>query len=629
MRDVRSVRVGFGIALVLVGSNDGDDYPLAVRYALPYAEIVDDGSSVFVLGNPPTDPGELDPGPLAVAVTLDGHELRTAPRTPPGPAAAIARLAASGHGVPPGAFVLTGWLAELENVEPGFAAADLGPAGRVSFRIAEPGSPIADDRPPWGETIGPAEDQAPFSIGPFVDIYDPADGEREPWCLNDHCLAKGPDGLWHVFGITHPKPYNHALDPGTRLAHATAESLEQRGWHKEPFALTADPSRFDEHLLWAPHVVERDGTFHMFVCVGAASGNLFSIRRYESDDLWSWRRTDAPPVVVDGVEARDPMVLRDGDGWILYYTATEQPDGGRFVVAAVTSRDLVNWSSRRIVFTHPRAGAFGGPTESPFVVRRGPAYYLFVTDDEIVHVYGGRDPFSWSAEDHVFAYRGRACEIVRDETGTWFISHVGWELGGLALARLEWHDGHDDGPFPIPCALTRTATPDRLRNRFMKSVSHVSRERATIGDVAARAEVSPATVSRVLNGVENVQEEYRRRVLAAIEELDYGPTGWPATFGAAGSRCSAWWSRTSRTRTSPKRCGRSRTRRSTAATGCSLCNTDESPDKQREYLKLLAAERVAGVILSPSQADAAEVGAAAGPGHGGRGLRPRGDRPPS
>jgi Glycosyl hydrolases family 32 N-terminal domain len=449
VRDTRSVRVGFGIALVLGGPDDGTTSAPAVRYALPYAEILEDGTQAFVLGNPPADPGALDPGSVPVTVTLDGRDAPLASRTPPDPAAAIARLAATGDAVPPGAFVLTGWLAELKDVEPGFAAADLGPAGRVSCRIAEPGSPAADDRPRWGETVGPHREQAPISIGAFVEIYEPQDAGGEQWCLNDHCFVKGPDGLWHVFGITHPKPYNHALDPGTRLAHATAGSLDQRGWRQEPFALVADPSEFDEHLLWAPHVVERDGTFHMFVCTGAASGDLFAIRRYESDDLWSWRRTQTPPAVVDGVEARDPMVLRGDDGWIMYYTATERPDGGRFVVAAVTSDDLVNWSARRIVFTHPRPGAFGGPTESPFVVRRGPAYYLFVTDDEIVNVYAGRDPFRWSVEDHVFAYRGRACEVVRDETGAWFVSHVGWELGGLAIAPLEWRDGFNDGPFSI------------------------------------------------------------------------------------------------------------------------------------------------------------------------------------
>jgi DNA-binding LacI/PurR family transcriptional regulator len=38
-----------------------------------------------------------------------------------------------------------------------------------------------------------------------------------------------------------------------------------------------------------------------------------------------------------------------------------------------------------------------------------------------------------------------------------------------------------------------------------------------------------------------------------------------------------------------------------------LCNTDEDPVKQRDYLGVLAAERVAGVILSPTNGRAAEV----------------------
>ncbi len=38
-----------------------------------------------------------------------------------------------------------------------------------------------------------------------------------------------------------------------------------------------------------------------------------------------------------------------------------------------------------------------------------------------------------------------------------------------------------------------------------------------------------------------------------------------------------------------------------------LCNTDEDPDKQRDYLGVLAAERVAGVILSPSDGRAREI----------------------
>src|SRR5215210_7832906 len=46
----------------------------------------------------------------------------------------------------------------------------------------------------------------------------------------------------------------------------------------------------------------------------------------------------------------------------------------------------------------------------------------------------------------------------------------------------------------------------------------------TIADVAARAGVGEATVSRVFNGHPNVADPTRERVLAAIRELDYRPS---------------------------------------------------------------------------------------------------------
>jgi DNA-binding LacI/PurR family transcriptional regulator len=141
----------------------------------------------------------------------------------------------------------------------------------------------------------------------------------------------------------------------------------------------------------------------------------------------------------------------------------------------------------------------------------------------------------------------------------------------------------------------------------MKSIYPSGEGRATIGDVAARADVSPATVSRVLNGVENVQEEYRRRVLAAIEELDYEPNRLASNLRR--SRVAMVGVVVSDIE-NPHFTEAVRAVEDAAfARGYRVlvCNTDESSDKQREYLKLLAAERVAGVILSPSQADAPEV----------------------
>lgn len=46
---------------------------------------------------------------------------------------------------------------------------------------------------------------------------------------------------------------------------------------------------------------------------------------------------------------------------------------------------------------------------------------------------------------------------------------------------------------------------------------------ATIRDVAKRAQLSVATVSRALNGLDNVSEHARERIAAAVEELGYVP----------------------------------------------------------------------------------------------------------
>lgn len=46
----------------------------------------------------------------------------------------------------------------------------------------------------------------------------------------------------------------------------------------------------------------------------------------------------------------------------------------------------------------------------------------------------------------------------------------------------------------------------------------------TISDIAKRAKVSPATVSRVLNNSGYVKEETRHRILAAIKEMNYTPS---------------------------------------------------------------------------------------------------------
>src|SRR5712692_7644535 len=81
------------------------------------------------------------------------------------------------------------------------------------------------------------------------------------------------------------------------------------------------------------------------------------------------------------------------------------------------------------------------------------------------------------------------------------------------------------GP-PVVVTSIAMTKPSRRRRRPRAALSRRQPERAsiaTITDVAARAGVSVATVSYVLNETRKVRPETERRVLSAIRELSYSP----------------------------------------------------------------------------------------------------------
>jgi LacI family transcriptional regulator len=119
-------------------------------------------------------------------------------------------------------------------------------------------------------------------------------------------------------------------------------------------------------------------------------------------------------------------------------------------------------------------------------------------------------------------------------------------------------------------------------------------------DVAELASVSPATVSRVLNGDPTVGAPYRRRVVQAVEELNYRPNRLArnlrvqrtATIGVVVSDIeNPHFSET--VRAVEDAAFRQGYR-------VLVCNSDESSEKQTAYLQTFADERVLGVIISPS-----------------------------
>ncbi|WP_150291949.1 LacI family DNA-binding transcriptional regulator [Sphingobium estronivorans] len=121
-----------------------------------------------------------------------------------------------------------------------------------------------------------------------------------------------------------------------------------------------------------------------------------------------------------------------------------------------------------------------------------------------------------------------------------------------------------------------------------------------IKDVARVAEVSPATVSRVLSG-RSVDPAMKERVLAAVQSTGYRPNLAARRLRSKHSNTIALIVADIR---NPFFTAVSRTVEDIAyARGqrVILCNTDEDPAKEAMYLQLMQEERVTGVILAPTR----------------------------
>ena len=125
----------------------------------------------------------------------------------------------------------------------------------------------------------------------------------------------------------------------------------------------------------------------------------------------------------------------------------------------------------------------------------------------------------------------------------------------------------------------------------------------TIRDVAKIADVSPITVSRVINDSNYVSEATRGRVEAAIKELGYVPNMLGPSLRFKQTMTLAlvltditnpFWTTVARGVEDVAQ-----------ANGYStiLCNTDESEEKQDQYLQMLLRRRVDGIILVPACSD--------------------------
>ena len=130
---------------------------------------------------------------------------------------------------------------------------------------------------------------------------------------------------------------------------------------------------------------------------------------------------------------------------------------------------------------------------------------------------------------------------------------------------------------------------------------------STIRDVAKLAEVAPITVSRVINNSDYVKQETRERVENAIAKLGYIPNTLGLSLRSKQTMTIAvvitditnpFWTTITRGIEDIAQANGYLT---------ILCNTDESEDKQEQYLQMLLRRRIDGILLVPASSNQAPI----------------------
>ncbi|WP_438036550.1 DUF2961 domain-containing protein [Sorangium sp. So ce204] len=308
---------------------------------------------------------------------------------------------------------------------------------------------------PWSERgytlrffSGPPTPQ--LTQGPAVEIFDSENLPGGPFYVNDHSMIQLADGRWILTGIFHREPYRP--DDEREFVLATAPGPGPVSWMGSVSpSLTLAPERSsihalsDERWIWAPHVVrDRDGSLVMIFHVGTHDPDRSGFRIARSRDGFTWSR-EGGTLFEDICVARDPMLARLGDLWVVYYTRCASIASPLSGVAYRTSLDLFHWSPPAMALTLGPETAMrnSGYTESPFVFERKGWFYLTLTsypvDYDATFVYRSRSPFAFPPRA-VARLRAHAAEWVAEggdfASGRLFFTHAGAGKGGVFLQEL-------------------------------------------------------------------------------------------------------------------------------------------------------------------------------------------------
>lgn len=267
-----------------------------------------------------------------------------------------------------------------------------------------------------------------MNVGKFKMLY-------ESEYILDHCVVYDEaTKKWHMFGI-------HGDQKS--FIHLTSDTLTGTNWKREEDFTYNDGSL----EIWAPHIIRNDNKYWMFYTV---VGNPRQIVLSVSEDLYNWQHYSNNPVLArktaDGHDGKnkDCMLFEHNGEWLMYHSMVQKFERGAeyWCVGCSKSTDLLSWSEPMVVFDENQPGDPG--VESPFVIKRNDAYYLFLSAVPWpaggVNVYKSKNPFCWRNEDFLYRNNAIAIEVVKDLDGRWYMTNCGRENGGWLIAPIDWEE---------------------------------------------------------------------------------------------------------------------------------------------------------------------------------------------
>ncbi len=301
-------------------------------------------------------------------------------------------------------------------------------------------------------------------------LYYPLNNHRP----KDHAIIK-KDGVYHVFSIYCSNVVG-CDNERNGLMHLTSTDL--RNWTEVGYVLPPPGgSTYDSYDIWAPSIVEKDGTYYMFYAAVKKNGlNVVEqrIALATSTDLISWSKYGSSPVIDcdnfswayydindnsgDGAACRDPYVMWDETQhqWIMYFSGRTPDDGSSppwivhpMVTGIATSTDLINWNEFGYISTTKDY-----TVESPHVFTHAGQYYLIMTDNAdggVAFSYlTSNNPYTgWSAQNHLLATNIGANEYASEylnDNGKEIFTRVSNNNISFDFDVLDWSAGT---PFTI------------------------------------------------------------------------------------------------------------------------------------------------------------------------------------